>query len=42
VRTPPAAPVEIVDVAVTALAHLGVAIDPAWGLDGKAVGLRRR
>jgi len=24
----------IVDVAVTALAHLGVAVDPAWGLDG--------
>lgn len=24
----------IVDVAVTALDHLGVAIDPAWGLDG--------
>jgi len=28
----------IVDVAVTALDHLGVAIDPAWGLDG---GVRR-
>ncbi len=24
----------IVDIAVTALDHLGVAIDPAWGLDG--------
>ena len=33
-------PPEIVDVAVTALVHLGVPIDPAWGLDGKAVGLR--
>lgn len=30
----------IVDVAVTALTHLGITIDPAWGLDGKAVGLR--
>ncbi len=29
-----------VDVAVTALTHLGVPIDPAWGLAGKAVGLR--
>jgi predicted AlkP superfamily pyrophosphatase or phosphodiesterase len=29
----------IVDVAVTALTHLGIEIDPAWGLDGKAVGL---
>jgi predicted AlkP superfamily pyrophosphatase or phosphodiesterase len=35
------ADVGIVDVAVTALAHLGVAIDPAWGLDGRAVGLVR-
>jgi len=26
-------------VAVTALAHLGVAIDPAWNLDGQVVGL---
>jgi predicted AlkP superfamily pyrophosphatase or phosphodiesterase len=32
-------PPAIVDVAVTALAHLGVAIDPAWELDGKVVGL---
>jgi predicted AlkP superfamily pyrophosphatase or phosphodiesterase len=40
-KTRLAAPIEIVDVAVTALAHLGVAIDPAWGLDGKVVGLRR-
>ena len=35
-----ATPPEIVDVAVTALAFLGVEIDPAWGLDGKVVGLR--
>jgi predicted AlkP superfamily pyrophosphatase or phosphodiesterase len=35
----PLADVGVVDVAVTALAHLGVAIDPAWGLDGRAVGL---
>jgi len=32
----------IVDVAVTALAHLGIDIDPAWGLDGRAIGLRAR
>lgn len=30
----------IVDVAVTALAHLGIEIDPAWALDGRPVGLR--
>jgi predicted AlkP superfamily pyrophosphatase or phosphodiesterase len=30
----------IVDVAPTALQHLGIAIDPAWDLDGKAVGLK--
>lgn len=29
----------IVDVAVTALAHLGIEIDPAWDLDGNVVGL---
>jgi predicted AlkP superfamily pyrophosphatase or phosphodiesterase len=29
----------IVDVAVTALAHLGVNVDPAWQLDGKVSGL---
>jgi predicted AlkP superfamily pyrophosphatase or phosphodiesterase len=28
-------PPGIVDVAVTALAHLGIAIDPAWELDGR-------
>ncbi len=33
--------VHIVDVAVTALAHLGIEADPAWGLDGAVVGLRR-
>lgn len=31
----------IVDVAVTALAHLGISIDPSWELDGKVVGLVR-
>jgi arylsulfatase A-like enzyme len=30
----------IVDPAVTALTFLGVTIDEAWGLDGRAVGLR--
>jgi predicted AlkP superfamily pyrophosphatase or phosphodiesterase len=40
-RGPIAEPPGIVDVAVTALAHLGIAIDPAWGLDGKVVGLAR-
>ena len=29
----------IVDVAVTALTHLCIPIDPAWGLDGNAVGI---
>ena len=38
--TPPDT-VHIVDVAVTALAHLGIEADPAWGLDGSVVGLRR-
>ena len=33
-------PPGIVDLPVTALAHLGVTIDPAWGLDGRAVGLK--
>ncbi|UCC83807.1 MAG: alkaline phosphatase family protein [Gemmatimonadota bacterium] len=31
--------VNIVDVAVTALAHLGIAIDPAWHLEGRVSGL---
>jgi len=30
----------VVDVAVTALAHLGIPADPAWGLDGRVIGLR--
>jgi len=30
----------IVDVAVTALTHMGIEIDPAWALDGRPVGLR--
>ena len=33
-------PTYIVDAPVTALTYLGVEIDDAWGLDGKAVGLR--
>ena len=32
----------IADVAVTALGHLGIEIDSAWGLDGRVVGLRPR
>jgi predicted AlkP superfamily pyrophosphatase or phosphodiesterase len=32
-------PPEIVDVAATALAHLGLGPDPAWGLDGRPRGL---
>jgi predicted AlkP superfamily pyrophosphatase or phosphodiesterase len=31
--------VNIVDVAVTALAHLGIVIDPTWHLDGRVSGL---
>ncbi len=34
-------PSYIVDVPVTALMHLGVPIDAAWQLDGKAVGIRQ-
>jgi arylsulfatase A-like enzyme len=30
----------IVDVSITALAHLGIEIDPEWGLDGRPFGLR--
>jgi predicted AlkP superfamily pyrophosphatase or phosphodiesterase len=30
-----------VDVAVTALAHLGVVVKPEWRLDGRAVGLKK-
>ncbi|WP_107450260.1 alkaline phosphatase family protein [Streptomyces silvensis] len=29
--------VRMPDVAVSALVHLGVAVDPAWGLDGRAI-----
>jgi len=32
----------IVDVPVTALAHLGVGLDPQWELDGKPIGLKAR
>jgi predicted AlkP superfamily pyrophosphatase or phosphodiesterase len=32
--------VNLVDVAATALTHLGIALDPAWRLDGQAAGLR--
>ncbi len=42
IRGEPETPPNIVDVAVTAMTHLGVAIDPAWNLDGRAVGLRER
>jgi len=31
--------IHIVDVATTAMAHLGIAIDDEWDLDGRAVGL---
>lgn len=33
-------PTFLVDVPVTALTHLGIALDPAWHLDGKPIGLR--
>jgi predicted AlkP superfamily pyrophosphatase or phosphodiesterase len=32
----------IVDIAPTVFQHLGIPIDPKWGLDGKAVGLKPR
>lgn len=38
---PPPGPAFIVDVAATALDHLGVGIDPAWGLDGRPLGIER-
>ncbi|UCC48276.1 MAG: alkaline phosphatase family protein [Gemmatimonadota bacterium] len=41
VRATPA-DANLVDVTVTALAHLGVEIDASWGLDGKVSGLRTR
>lgn len=31
----------IVDIAPTVMQHLGITIDPKWGLDGKAVGLKK-
>jgi hypothetical protein len=37
----PSTPPSIMDVSVTALAHLGIPSDAAWGLDGQVVGLRR-
>ena len=42
VREPIETQPNIVDVAVTALTHLGVDIDPAWNLDGKSVALQER
>jgi hypothetical protein len=36
-----AEPAFIVDLVPTMLAHLGIEIDPRWGLDGKVIGLRR-
>ena len=40
VGTPAESP-RVVDLVATALAHLGVEVDPAWGLDGHPVGLIR-
>jgi len=40
VGTPNPAP-SIMDIPVTALAHLGIPSDPAWGLEGRVVGLKR-
>jgi len=34
-------PSYIVDVPVIALTHLGIPIESAWQLDGKAVGIRQ-
>ena len=40
---PQPGPAFIVDVAATGLAHLGIGIDPAWGLDGVPLGgLKKR
>ena len=41
VTWPPPGPAFIVDVATTALDHLGIAIDPAWELDGRPLGRLR-
>jgi len=38
--SPSPIPPSIMDVAVTALAHLGIMAEDAWGLDGRVVGLR--
>jgi predicted AlkP superfamily pyrophosphatase or phosphodiesterase len=35
-------PTSLVDIPATALAHLGIPLDPAWALDGRAVGLKAR
>jgi predicted AlkP superfamily pyrophosphatase or phosphodiesterase len=35
-------PTYLVDLPVTALTHLGVKIDPRWGLDGKPVGIESK
>ena len=35
---PQPGPAHIVDVAATAIAHLGIEIDPAWALDGRPLG----
>jgi predicted AlkP superfamily pyrophosphatase or phosphodiesterase len=39
---PPGVTPVIVDIAVTALTHLGIAIAPEWDLDGKVVGIPQR
>ena len=39
VREPIETAANIVDIAVTALTHLGVEIDAAWNLDGRSVAL---
>lgn len=36
----PAEPPTVVDVAMTALTHLGIKVDPSWQLDGRVVGLK--
>jgi len=36
----PAQPPHVVDIAVTALTHLGIEISPGWNLDGVVAGLR--
>lgn len=35
----PTGPVSIMDLPVTAMAHLGIRADPAWGLEGRVVGI---